>query len=63
MSHCSVLKTILERLQVIEIKDNWWVIFRAAMDTGAAGHVMPAEMFPRVKLDRTTTTKEEIRCS
>ena len=24
------------------------------MDTGAAGHVMLAEMFPRVKLDRTS---------
>ena len=28
------------------------------MDTGAAGHVMLAEMFPRVKLDRTNTTKK-----
>ena len=27
------------------------------MDTGAAGHAMPAEMFPRVKVDRTTATK------
>ena len=43
--------------QVIEVKDNW-VNIRATMDTGAAGHVMPAEMFPRVKLDRTSTTKK-----
>ena len=41
----------------IEVKDNW-VNIRATMDTGAAGHVMPAEMFPRVKLDRTSTTKK-----
>ena len=27
------------------------------MDTKAAGHVMPTKMFPRVKPDRTTTTK------
>ena len=27
-------------------------------DTGAGGHVMLAEMFPRVKLDRTSTTKK-----
>ena len=27
------------------------------MDTGAAGPVMPAEMFPRVIVDRTTATK------
>ena len=43
--------------KVIEVKDNW-VNIRATMDTGAAGHVMPAEMFPGVKLDRTTTTKK-----
>ena len=28
------------------------------METGAAGCVMPAEMFPRVKLDRTSTAKK-----
>ena len=28
------------------------------MDTGAAGHAMPAEMFPRVELDRTSTAKK-----
>ena len=28
------------------------------MDTGAAGHVMPTDMFPRVKLDRMSTTKK-----
>ena len=42
---------------VIQVKDNW-VDIRATMDTGAAGHVMRAEMFPRVKLDRTTKTKK-----
>ena len=55
-------KTILARLQgkFIEVKDNW-VNIRATMDTGAAGHVMPAEMFPRVKLDRTSTTKKFVQ--
>ena len=43
--------------KVIEINDNW-VNIRATKDTGAAGHVMPAEMFPRVKLDRTSATKK-----
>ena len=40
-----------------KVKDNWANI-RATMDTGAAWHVMPAEMFPRVKLDRTSATKK-----
>ena len=43
--------------KVIEVKDNGAKI-RATIDTGAAGHVMPAEMFPRVKLDRTSATKK-----
>ena len=43
--------------KVIDVKDNC-VNIRATVDTGAAWHVMPAEMFPRVKLDRTTTTKK-----
>ena len=43
--------------KVIEVKDSW-VNIMATMDTGAVGHVMPAEMFLRVKLDRTTTTKK-----
>ena len=43
--------------KVVEVEDNW-VNVRAAVDTGAAAHVMPAEMFPRVKLDRTTATKK-----
>ena len=30
--------------KIIEVKDTW-VNVRATMDTGAAGHVMPAEMF------------------
>ena len=33
------------------------------MDTGAAGHVMPAKMFPRVKVDRTTKTKKFVAAS
>ena len=54
-----MLKAILARLQgkVIEVKDNW-VDIRATKDTGVAGHVMLAEMFPRVKLDRTSTTNK-----
>ena len=43
--------------KVIEVKDNW-VNTGAKMETGASGHVMPAEMFPRVKLDRTSTAKK-----
>ena len=43
--------------KVIEVKGNW-VRIRATMETGAAGHVMPAEMFPRVKLDPTSATKK-----
>ena len=43
--------------KVIEVKDNW-VKIRATVDTGDAGHVMPAEMFPRVNLDRTSATKK-----
>ena len=43
--------------KVIEVKDNW-VNTRATLDTGAVGHVMPAEMFPRVKPDRTSLTKK-----
>ena len=30
--------------KVIDVKDNW-VNIRATMVTGAAGHVMPADMF------------------
>ena len=43
--------------EVIEVKDNW-VNTRATLDTGAVGHVMPAEMFLRVKLARTSLTKK-----
>ena len=43
--------------KVIEVKDNWVNII-ATVDTGDAGHVIPSEMFPRVKLDRTNTTKK-----
>ena len=42
---------------VIEVKDDW-VNIRTTMDTGAAGHVMPAEMFPRVTLGRKSPTKK-----
>ena len=41
--------------KVIEVKDKW-VIIRATVDTGCR-HVMLAEMFPRVKLDRRSATK------
>ena len=43
--------------KVIGVKGNW-VNVRATVDTGATGHVMQAEMFLRVKLDRTTKTKK-----
>ena len=43
--------------EVVEVEDNS-VNIGATMDTGAAGHVMAAEMFPRVKLDRTSTKKK-----
>ena len=43
--------------KVVGVKDDW-VNIRATMDTGAARHVMPAETSPRVKLDRTSTTKK-----
>ena len=36
---------------------------RATLDTGVVGHVMQAEMFPRVKLDRTSTTKKFVAAS
>ena len=35
---------------------------RATLDIGAGGHVMPAEMFPRVKTESHDRNKE-IRCS
>ena len=60
LDHVSLLSVEASPRKVIEVKDNW-VNIRATMDTGAAGHVVPADMFPRVKLDRTSTT--EIRCS
>ena len=41
----------------IEVKDKW-VKVRVTMDSGAAGHVMPETMFPRVKLERKTTPKK-----
>ena len=41
----------------MEVKDNW-VDIRAIMDTRLAGHVMLAEMCPRVKLNRTSTTQK-----
>ena len=43
--------------KVNEVKDNW-VNIRATTDTAAAGHVMPAEMFPRVKVDHMRATKK-----
>ena len=43
--------------KVVEVKDKW-VNIRATIDTGAAGHVMRAEMFPRVGLGRRSPTKK-----
>ena len=43
--------------KVIEVKDKS-VNTRATMDTRSAGHIMLAEMFPRVKLDRTSTIEK-----
>ena len=40
--------------KVVEVKDKW-VKVRVTMDSGAAGHVMPETMFPRVKLERKTS--------
>ena len=37
--------------KIIEVKDRL-VNIRVYMDSGAAGHVMSEEMFPRVKLIR-----------
>ena len=52
-------RTILVCLQEKSSKSKTiGVNTRATLDTGAAGHVMPAEMFPRVKLDRTSLTKK-----
>ena len=51
-----MLKTILARLQGKSKSKTIGVNIRATTDTGAAGHVMPPEMSPRVKLDRTSTT-------
>ena len=48
--------------KVLEVKDTW-VNISATVDTGAAGHVMLAEMFPRVKLDRTSATKKFVAAS
>ena len=42
--------------KIVEVKDKW-VNVRVTMDSGAAGHVMPETMFPRVMLERKTTPK------
>ena len=43
--------------KVVEVKDKW-VNVRVTVDSGAAGHVMPETMFPRVKLERRTSPKK-----
>ena len=43
--------------KIVDVKDRW-VKVRAAMDSGAAGHVMLQAMFPRVKLERKTSPKK-----
>ena len=43
-------------------KRSWrwdkWAKVRVTMDSGAAGHVIPETMFPRVKLERRTSPKK-----
>ena len=39
------------------MKNNWENV-KVTMDTGAAGHVMPSEMFPRLKMDCTSARKK-----
>ena len=41
----------------IEVKDRW-VEVRVTVDSGAAGHVMPEGLFPRVKFERKTPPKK-----
>ena len=41
----------IEPKKIVEVRDKW-VKVRVTMDCGAAGHVMPETMFPRVKLER-----------
>ena len=43
--------------KVVEVKDKWLKV-RVTMDSGAAGHVTPETMFPRVKLERKTSPKK-----
>ena len=43
--------------KIVEVRDKW-VKVRFTMDSGAAGHVMPETMFPRVKLERKTSPKK-----
>ena len=35
-----------------------WVKVKVSMDFGAAAHVMPETMFPRIKLERKTAPKK-----
>ena len=41
----------------IEVKDRW-VEVRVTVNYGAAGHVMPEGLFPRVKFERKTPPKK-----
>ena len=43
--------------KVVEVRDKWLKV-RVTMDSGAAGHVTPETMFPRVKLERKTSPKK-----
>ena len=43
--------------KIVEVRDKWAKV-RVTMDSGAAGHVMPETMFPRVKLERRTSPKK-----
>ena len=45
--------------KIVEVTDKWMKV-RVAMDSRAAGHVMPVVMFPHVKLERKTTPKKYV---
>ena len=48
--------------EIIEVKDRR-VKVRVTMDSGAARHVIPETMFPRVKLERKTSPKKLVAAS
>ena len=44
--------------KIVEVRHKW---VKVTMDSGAAGHVMPETMFPRVKLERKTSPKKFVQ--